>query len=141
MRRIISILIVAGVVAVTTGAGGVVAFAPLSAAQRTTGGYEPKRSIRLAKSASTTGLPDALPPQDDTFSPLSTVRELLAAPEYPAGSQRYDGIGQETGGIWRTRVFGFLPSTVRCTYMKHVCGDASSNAPSITAQFDFMSFC
>lgn len=60
-------------------------------------------------------LPEALPPKDETFTPIATLRELLAAPESPVGSQRYDGIGRQTGGIWRTRVIGIISSTVRDT--------------------------
>lgn len=75
------------------------------------------RSFGLQQSAATTlaplvDLPDKLPPQDESFGPIASVRELLSAPEYPEGSQRYDGIGQETGGIWRSKVLGLVPSTV-----------------------------
>lgn len=111
MRR--SLLRVTGVVAATAGAG-VVAFVPLSTAPRA-GCYGPEWSTPIATPASSAGLPDKLPPQDETFSPLAIVQEILAAPEYPVGSQRYDGIGQETGGVWRSRVFGFLPCTVGLT--------------------------
>lgn len=55
-----------------------------------------------------------LPPGDETWSSVGAmVNELLTAPEYPEGTQRYDGIGRVTGGIWRSRVLGIVPSTVR----------------------------
>lgn len=105
-----SLLRVTGVVAATTGTG-VAAFVSLLTAPRA-GCYGPGWSTRIATPASSTSLPGALPPQDGTFSPLAIVQEILAASEYPVGSQRYDRIGQETGGVWRSRVFGFLPCTV-----------------------------
>lgn len=55
-----------------------------------------------------------LPPSDETFdSPISALRELLAAPDLPEGADRYDRIGRETGGIWRSKRYGFVPCTVR----------------------------
>lgn len=54
-----------------------------------------------------------LPPKDETFdSPMSALRELLAAPDIPEGADRYDRIGLETGGIWRSKRYGFVPVTV-----------------------------
>lgn len=56
---------------------------------------------------------ETLPPGDETWSSVGAmVNELLTAPEYPEGTQRYDGIGRITGGIWRSRVLGIVPSTV-----------------------------
>ena len=56
---------------------------------------------------------ETLPPGDETWSSVgAAIEELLAAPEYPQGTQRYDGIGKATGGIWRSRVLGIVPSTV-----------------------------
>lgn len=54
-----------------------------------------------------------LPPKDVTFSsPIAAFREMRAAPELPTGPSRYDKIGLETGGIWRTKRYGFVPCTV-----------------------------
>ena len=52
-------------------------------------------------------------PKDDTFRPMGLLREVIAAPVPPADCNRFDGIGKETGGVWRSRVMGLLPSTVR----------------------------
>lgn len=73
----------------------------------------PGSCMRRPLSAAPRDLPEALPPRDESFTPIATLRELLAAPESPVGSQRYDGIGQLTGGIWRTKVIGIIASTVR----------------------------
>ena len=56
--------------------------------------------------------PVRLPPVDETYSLFGTVRELLAAPVPPSKARRYDGVGSETGGVWRSRVLGILPRTV-----------------------------
>ena len=53
-----------------------------------------------------------LPPVDETYSLFGAVRELLAAPVPPLKARRYDGVGSETGGVWRSRVLGILPRTV-----------------------------
>lgn len=96
-------------VAAATGTTRVSSFAPGITVLKT-------RAFGLQQSAASTvspvDLPDKLPPQDESFGPIASVRELLSAPEYPEGSQRYDGIGQETGGIWRSKVLGLVPSTV-----------------------------
>ena len=55
-------------------------------------------------------------PKDDTFCPMGFLREVIAAPVPPADCNRFDGIGKETGGVWRSRVMGLLPSTVRKKY-------------------------
>ena len=52
-------------------------------------------------------------PKDDTFRPVGSLRELFAAPVPPADCKRFDGIGKQTGGVWRSRVMGLVPSTVR----------------------------
>ena len=54
-----------------------------------------------------------LVPNDDTFRPVGFLRELTAAPVPPEDCKRFDGIGKKTGGVWRSRVMGLLPSTVR----------------------------
>ena len=54
-----------------------------------------------------------LVPKDDTFRPVGFLRELTAAPVPPEDCKRFDGIGKKTGGVWRSRVMGLLPSTVR----------------------------
>lgn len=54
-----------------------------------------------------------LPPKDETFSPQGSLFELLEAPVPPQSCGRFDGVGKKTGGIWRSRVLGFMPSTVR----------------------------
>lgn len=71
---------------------------------------------RLTKlSVAPTETPDGsrLPPKDGSFGIRGTIKELLAAPQPPVGGdKRYDEIGLETGGIWRTKALGILPSTV-----------------------------
>ena len=70
-------------------------------------------SFQQDKDAVSAQQPPPLPPVDDTFSsPLAALRELLAAPALPAGTDRYDQIGLKTGGIWRTKRYGVLPCTV-----------------------------
>lgn len=55
-----------------------------------------------------------LPPSDETLSsPLAALQEMRAAPALPEGSERYDKIGLDTGGVWRTKRYGFVPCTVR----------------------------
>lgn len=53
------------------------------------------------------------PPKDDTYSIRGRIREMRASGAVPRGVNRYDGIGKKTGGIWRSRLVGFVPSTVR----------------------------
>lgn len=55
-----------------------------------------------------------LPPRDETFNPLATLRELLAAPNVPEG--RYDRVGSASGGTWRSIIIGIIPSTVRIVF-------------------------
>lgn len=71
-------------------------------------------SLRKKLQTASTDLPDTLPPWDDTFTLVGRVRELLAAPECADSWKRYDGIGRETGGIWRSNAIGILPTTVSC---------------------------
>lgn len=60
-----------------------------------------------------------LPPKDETYdSPLSALRELRAAPDLPEGADRYDRIGLETGGVWRSKRYGFVPATVSIVVSK-----------------------
>lgn len=84
-------------------------------------GYRAQLSTRVGcsktrQSSSTVPIPDeegnVLPPRDETFGPLAVIREALAAPGLPEGAKRFDRIGRETGGIWRSRILGFLPATV-----------------------------
>lgn len=73
-----------------------------------------EESRRTLQSAAATSPPrkDAFPPTDETYTLIGVIQELLARPNIPAGAQRYDGVGRETGGIWRTRFMGFIPQTV-----------------------------
>lgn len=50
---------------------------------------------------------------DDTFSIRGWWEELRsgASPSLERG-KRYDTLTNQTGGVWRTRYFGFLPATV-----------------------------
>ena len=57
-----------------------------------------------------------LPPRDETFNPLAVLRELNAAPDVLPGSERYDRVGRLSGGIWKSLVIGFIPSTVRVLF-------------------------
>lgn len=69
---------------------------------------------KAAQDTSGSPLPgNPLPPKDETFSPQGSLFELLAAPVPPPSCGRFDGVGKRTGGIWRSRVLGFMPSTVR----------------------------
>lgn len=54
-----------------------------------------------------------LVPKDGTFHPVGSLQEFIAAPVPPADCKRFDGIGKKTGGVWRSRVMGLVPSTVR----------------------------
>lgn len=53
-----------------------------------------------------------LSPRDETFNPLATLRELLAAPDVVEDAGRYDRFAS-SGGTWRSRIIGFIPATVR----------------------------
>lgn len=52
-------------------------------------------------------------PKDDTFSARASFRELRTgvSPSTLRG-ERYDYFSSKTGGIWRSRLLGFLPATV-----------------------------
>lgn len=63
---------------------------------------------------------DPLPPWDETSNPIATVREMLAAPDALEDTpNRFDGVGGSSGRIWRTRVYGLLPATVRDLLVRH----------------------
>lgn len=57
-----------------------------------------------------------LPPKDETFTPLQAIKELLASPDVVEDAGRYDRVGRLTGGVWRSIIIGFIPSTVRAAY-------------------------
>ena len=80
-------------------------------------GSKSRRAMRPALTAVASSEPSfddlCTVPKDDTFNPVGFVREVIAAPVPPANCNRFDGLGKKTGGIWRSRVMGFLPSMVR----------------------------
>ena len=83
--------------------------------------------------------PVRLPPVDETYSLFGTVRELLAAPVPPPKARRYDGVGSETGGVWRSRVLGILPRTVSSRVVIRLT--APHFASIISTQGDYSFFC
>lgn len=52
-----------------------------------------------------------LPPKDETFSFRGRIRALRLSTR----RDKYDTIGKGTGGIWRSSIAGFMPSTVSST--------------------------
>ncbi|CAM9505117.1 unnamed protein product [Ectocarpus sp. 4 AP-2014] len=72
----------------------------------------PNRGIGIMRFSQAVGQ-EPLPPRDETFDPISAAREVLHGLDVPEDANRYDKIGNTNGGIWRSRVFGFLPTTVR----------------------------
>lgn len=52
-----------------------------------------------------------LPPKDETFSFRGRIRAL----RLNTRRDKYDAIGKGTGGIWRSSIAGFMPSTVSST--------------------------
>lgn len=56
-----------------------------------------------------------LPPKDGSFGLIGTVRHLLALPDVPKNAKKYDRIGHETGGIWRSAMMGVEACTVSQT--------------------------
>lgn len=101
--------------------------------ERSQGGKTQCSAVSEAAAQDTSGssLPgNPLPPKDETFSPRGSLVELLAAPVPPPSCGRFDGVGKITGGIWRSRVLGFMPSTVRSSgpdghCLKTVCSQSS----------------
>ncbi|CAM9611039.1 unnamed protein product [Ectocarpus sp. 6 AP-2014] len=71
----------------------------------------PNRGFGIPRSSQAVGQ-EPLPPKDETFNPFSGAREVLHGLDIPEDANRYDKVGNANGGIWRSRVFGFLPTTV-----------------------------
>lgn len=102
------------------------------------GSYVP--SVKKELQAAYINQPDSLPPWDDTVTLVGKARELLTAPDGEHSWKRYDEIGQDTGGTWRSNAVGFVPTTVRfelCRYcdeyralcvMKVRCKSTSNDA-------------
>ena len=94
-----------------------VAFVPSAPHAAASGGRAtlaklPRETRRSVASDASTFQDGLLPPEDETFGPVARLKELVFAPSCPDDVERYDRIGALTGGIWRTWVFGFIPSTV-----------------------------
>ena len=78
-----------------------------------------------------------LPPRDETFNPIQAVKELLAAPDVVEDAERFDRVGRLSGGIWRSIIIGFIPSTVRiclCSTAVYIytyrCGRRKADNPT-----------
>ena len=80
-------------------------------------GSKSRRTMRSALTAVASSKPSSddlkTVPKDNTFNPVGFLREVIAAPVPSTYGNRFDTIGKKTGGIWRSRVMGFPPSTVR----------------------------
>lgn len=54
------------------------------------------------------------PPKDDTFTVRGALNEFRTSVEAsPQRARKFEVLGGKTGGIWRSRILGFLPATVR----------------------------